>query len=72
MINLKTKLAELKELTLDQEKFNSLVSKLISSMSLDENIENEEKKNEENNNDDKKSKPQDQDFKKTKEKQEKQ
>ncbi len=66
----KDRMAELKELTLDQEKFNSLVSKLISSMSLDENIENEEKKNEENNNDDKKSKPQNQDFK-TKEKQEK-
>ena len=66
----KDRMAELKELTLDQEKFNSLVSKLISSMSLDENIENEEKKNEENNNDDKKSKPQNQDFK-PKEKQEK-
>ena len=39
-------------------------------MSLDENIENDEKKNEENNNDDKKSKPQNQDLK-TKEKQEK-
>ena len=37
-------------------------------MSLDEDIENEEKKNEENNKDDKKSKPQNQDFK-TKEKQ---
>ena len=40
----KDRIAELKELTLDQEKFNSLVSKLISSMSLDENIENEEKR----------------------------
>ena len=67
----KNKIAELKELTLDQEKFNSLISKLISSMSLDENFENEEKKNEENNNDDKKSKTQDQDLK-TKEKHEKQ
>ena len=66
----KDRIAELKELTLDQEKFNSLVSKLISSMSLDEDIENEEKKNEENNKDDKKSKPQNQDFK-TKEKKEK-
>ena len=64
----KDRIAELKELTIDQEKFNSLISKLISSMGLDENIENEEKKNEENNNDDKKSKPQNQDFK-TKEKQ---
>ena len=66
----KDRMAELKELTLDQEKFNSLVSKLISSMSLDEDIENEEKKNEENNKDDKKSKPQNQDLK-TKEKKEK-
>ena len=40
----KNKIAELKEFALDQEKFNSLVSKLISSMSLDENFENEEKK----------------------------
>ncbi len=67
----KNKIAELKELTLDQEKFNFLISKLISSMSLDENFENEEKKNDENNNDDKKSKTQDQDLK-TKEKHEKQ
>ncbi len=66
----KDRIAELKELTIDQEKFNSLISKLISSMGLDENIENEEKKNEENNKDDKTSKPQDQDLK-TKEKQEK-
>ena len=67
----KNKIAELKELTLNQEKFNSLISKLISSMSLDENFENEEKKNEENNNDDNKSETQDQDLK-TKEKHEKQ
>ena len=66
----KNRITELKELTLDQEKFNSLVSKLISSMSLDENFENDEKKNEENNNDDKKSKPQDQELQ-TKEKREK-
>ena len=66
----KNKIAELKELTLDQEKYNFLVSKLISKMSLDESIENEEKKNEENNDEDKKSNSQDKDFK-TKEKQEK-
>ena len=66
----KNKIAELKELTLDQEKFYSIISKLISSMSLDENFENDEKKNEENNNDDKKSKPQDQELQ-TKEKREK-
>jgi len=67
----KNKIAELKEFTLDQEKFNSLISKLISNMGLDENFENDEKKNEENNNDDKKSETQDQDMK-TKEKHEKQ
>ncbi len=66
----KNKIAELKELTLDQEKYNFLVSKLISKMSLDESIENEEKKNEENNDENKKSNSQDKDFK-TKEKQEK-
>ncbi len=66
----KDRVAELKEITLEQEKFNSLISKLISSMSLDENIENEEEKNEENNNDERKSNPQNQDSK-IKEKQEK-
>ena len=66
----KNRISELKEFTLDQEKFNSLISKIISSMSLDENIENEEKKNEEKNEDEKQSKTQNQDLK-TKEKQEK-
>ena len=50
----------LKDLTLDQEKFNSLMSQLISNMSLDENIDNEEKKDEENDNKDKESNSQDQ------------
>ena len=40
----KNRISELKEFTLDQEKFNSLISKIISSMSLDENVENEEKR----------------------------
>ena len=38
----------LKDLHFNQEKFNSLISKLISNMSLDENIDEEEKKDEEN------------------------
>ena len=62
----KSKVAELKNLTLDQEKFNSLISKLISKMSLDENIDEEQKKDEENNKNEKESKPQNQDQKSTK------
>ncbi len=62
----KSKVAELKNLTLDQEKFNSLISKLISEMSLDENIDEEQKKDEENNKNEKESKPQNQDQKSTK------
>ena len=54
----KGKIEELKELTLDQNKFNSIISQLISNMSLDENIEDEKKREEENDNNDKKSKPQ--------------
>ena len=54
----KGKIGELKELTLDQNKFNSIISRLISNMSLDENIEDEKKREEENDNNDKKSKPQ--------------
>ena len=66
----KTKIAELKDLTLDQDK-NSLISELISNMRLDENIDEEQKKEEENNKDDKQTKPQNQD-KKTSEKDERQ
>ena len=62
----KSKVAELKNLTLDQEKFNSLISKLISEMSLDENIDEEQKKDEENNKNEKESKPQNQAQKSTK------
>ena len=58
-----SKIHKLKDLTLDQEKFNSLISELISSMSLDESIDDEERKNEENNEIDKKSKPQNQEQK---------
>ncbi len=60
---LKTKVNDLKNMMLDQEKFNSLISELISNMSLDESLEEEEKRNDENNNDDKQSKPQNQEQK---------
>ena len=68
---LKNKINELKDLTLDQEKYNSLISQLISKMDLDEKFDNEEKRDEENNNDDKQPKTQDQ-KQETKEKDEKQ
>ena len=55
----KNEIGNLKNLTLDQERFNSLISQLISDMSLDENFE-EEKKDEKNDNDEKQSKPQNQ------------
>ena len=54
-----SKISELKESAIDQEKFNSTISKIISEMSLDENINEEEKRDEENENNDKQSKPQD-------------
>ena len=66
----KSKINELKGLTLDQEKFNSLISELITNMSLDENIDEQEKNDKENENDDKQSKPQDQEQQ-AKEKEEK-
>ena len=55
----KDKILELKDAALNQEKFNSIISQLISEMSLDENIDEKEKKNEENDKNDKQSKPQD-------------
>ena len=67
----KDSISELNDLTLDQEKFNSRISKIISSMSLDENINEEEKKDDENDNDDRQSKPQNQEQK-AKEKEENQ
>ena len=42
--NLKKKINELKDLALDQEKYNSLISQLITDMSLDENIDEQEKR----------------------------
>ena len=63
----KGKISELKELTIDQEKFNYLISQLITDMSLDENIDEEEKKVDDNNKEDKQNKPQNQEQR-TKEK----
>ena len=54
----KSKIKDLKDLTLNQDKFNYLISELISNMRLDEKIEEEEKKDDENNENDKQSKPQ--------------
>ncbi|MDA8772334.1 cobalamin biosynthesis protein CobT [Candidatus Pelagibacter bacterium] len=67
----KDKISQLNEATLDQKKFNSLISELISNMNLDENLDEEEKKEEDKNNDDKQNKPDNQD-KQAKEKQDKQ
>ena len=65
------KIIHLNEATLDQEKFNSLISELISNMNLDENLDEEEKKDDDKNNDDKQNKPDNQD-KQAKEKEDKQ
>ena len=40
----KDKINQLNDFTLDQEKFNSLISELITNMNLDENLDEEEKK----------------------------
>jgi len=67
----KDKISRLNEFTLDQEKFNSLISELIADMNLDENLDEEEKKDDEKNNDDKQNKPDNQE-KQAKEKEDKQ
>ena len=54
--NFKDKINQLNDYTLDQEKFNSLISELIANMNLDENLD-EEEKDDEQNNDDKQNKP---------------
>jgi len=54
------KIKDLNNLTFNQEKFNSLVSKIISDMSLDESID-EEKKRDDSNENNKETKPQNQD-----------
>ncbi len=66
----KNKISTLKNLTLDQDKFNSLISDLISNMSLDENIDEEKKRDDENEKKENKSEHQNQEQK-TKEKDEK-
>ena len=53
----KDKIAQLNEVTLDQKKFNFLISELISNMNLDEDLDEEGKKDENKNNDDKQNKP---------------
>ena len=58
----KDKITELKDITFDQEKFNSLISQLISDMSLDDNLE-QEKTDEDDKDNEKKSKPQNQEQK---------
>ena len=67
----KDKINQLNNLTLDQEKFNSMISELISKMNLDEDFDEEKNKDDEKNNDDKQNKPENQE-KQTKEKEDKQ
>ena len=60
----KNQINDLKALTLDQEKFNSIVSKLISNMNLDNDFDDDQKRDdekEENNN--QQSKPENQETK---------
>ena len=66
----KDKISELKDATLDQKRFNFLISDLISNMNLDENLDDEDKRDEDNNSDDKQNKPDNQD-KNAKEKEDK-
>ena len=66
----KNKINDLKDLILDQEKFNSIISELILDMSLDENLDEEKKRDDENEKNENKSKPENQEQK-TKEKDEK-
>ena len=67
----KNDITQLKKLALNQEKFNYLISQLISKMSLDENIEKDEKKDDDENKENKETKTQNQEQK-IKEKDEKQ
>ena len=53
----KSKINDLKNLTLDQEKYNSMISGIISKMSLDESFKEDEKKNDIND-ENEKTKPQ--------------
>jgi cobaltochelatase CobT len=67
----KDKINQLNDFTLNQEKFNSVISQLIANMNLDENLDEEEKKDDDQNNDDKQNKPDNQE-KQAKEKEDKQ
>ena len=53
----KGKINQLNEFTLNQEKFNSLISELIANMDLDESLDQDEKKDEKQSNDDRQNKP---------------
>ena len=66
----KNQISKLKDLTLKQEEFNSLISQLISEMSLDDQVDNEEKRDDDDKKNDKQSNPQQQE-KKTSEKHDK-
>ena len=66
----KDKINQLNDLTLEQEKFNSLISEVIANMNLDENLDEEKKNDDEQNSDDKQNKPDNQE-KQAKEKQDK-
>ena len=59
----KNKLNDLRSFADDQEKYNSLISKIISNMNLDENLDEEEKRDDKNNDKDKPTNPQDQEQK---------
>jgi cobaltochelatase CobT len=67
----KDKIVQLNEATLDQKKFNSLISDLISNMNLDEHLDEEEEKNDDKNDANKQNKPDKQD-KQAKDKEDKQ
>ena len=67
----KGKISQLNDCTLDQEKFNSLISELITNMNLDENVDEEEKKDDDKNDNDKQNKPENKE-KQAKEKEDKQ
>jgi len=66
------KIKELNNSMENQESYNSLVSDLITKMSLDENFNDEEKKNEDSNKDEKKNEPKNQENKADKQKKEEQ
>jgi cobaltochelatase CobT len=68
----KNKIKLLNNSTQDQALFNSLISDLITNMSLDDNLEEEEKKDDENNKDEKQKNPKNQEQKAEKQKKEQQ